>query len=55
MDGQDHELICRDVRLTAVVCQHGCTEPGTGRLIGTWSGVKDGGLLCIFYFCVHFS
>lgn len=35
MDGQDHELICRDERLTAVVCQHGCTEPGTGRLIGT--------------------
>lgn len=31
MDGQDHELICRDVRLTAVVYQHGCTESGTGR------------------------
>ena len=39
MDGQDHELIFRDVRLTAVVYQHGCIEPGTGSLAEIWSGV----------------
>lgn len=55
MDGQDHELIFRDVRLTAVVYQHGCIEPGTGSLAEIWSGVQDGGLLSVFYFCVHFS
>ena len=50
MDGQDHELIFRDVRLTAVVYQHGCIEPGTGSLAEIWSGVQDGGLLSVFYF-----